>query len=391
MTVTFRVMSETWLRVRRMLDRRFALVVALLLLVAAMGGWVTYDAHVTAETTTVERTVETGRVTGAFAHGATVTAGANGTGFERGSRVENRTVYFGAVMPVLDGTFTLGYEGRAPARVRVERTVEVRSAETGTGGETVVYWNRTLSREAATTTLRSGDRAQVPFRFNVSRTASEAENVSERLQSPGQVQLLVLVDATVTRQVEDPTPRSLSYNLTVLPQGGIYRVESSPGETTFERTETLTRRVQPGALRALGGPLLALFSLADVAGLVVARRRGALGLSEREAAWLDYRDDRDNFDEWITTVRLPDEARSLPVAEAEALADLVDFAIDTDNAVMEAPGERTFHVVHDGYRYTFVAPTPPESAGALGALASDGVEGGSDTEPDPPGDPESED
>lgn len=384
-------MNETWLRVRGALDRWFVPVVALLLVVAAMGLWVSYDAHLTTETTTVERTVETGRVTGSFNHGARVTANANGTGFEPGSRVGNRTVYFDAVMPVLSGEFTLGYEGRAPAQVRVERTVEVRSASADEG-ETIVYWNRTLSREAATTTLGSGDRAQVPFRFNVSRTASEAENVSERLQSPGQVQLLVLVDATVTRQVEGAAPRSLSYNLTILPQGGVYRVESARQVETFERTVTATRRVAPGALRALGGPLLALFSLADVAGLVVARRRGALGLSEREEAWLDYRDDRDDFDEWITTVRLPEEARDLPVAEAESLADLVDFAIDTDNAVMASPGERTFYVVHDGYRYTFAAPTPPESAGALGALASDGSSGADDaTEPPTEPDPDSED
>jgi hypothetical protein len=384
-------MGETWLRVRRVLDRRFVVVVALLFVLVAMGGWVAYDAHVTPETTTVERTTETGQITGAFTHGATVTAGANGSGFEQGARVENRTVYFAAVMPVLDGGLTLSYDGQAPAQVRVERTVEVRSAASDSGEETTVYWNRTLSQTSRTTTLGSGDRARVPFRFNVSQVGSDAENVSDRLRSPGQVQMLVTVDATVRRQVEDATPRSVSFNLTVLPEGGLYRVESTQQVETFERTETATRQVEPGALRTLGGPGLALFGFVTVAGLVVARYRGVLGPSEGEAAWLDYRDDRTDFDEWITTVRLPDEARDLPVAEAASLADLVDFAIDTDNAVMETPGGRSFHVVHDGFRYTFRAPSVPASAGESesGSLVAAGGEERSN--PGGTVDPESED
>lgn len=379
-------MSETWLRVRQLLDRRFALVVALLLVVAAVGMWVTYDAYATPETTTVERTVQTGRITGTLSHGAAVTADASGTGFEPGSRVTNRTVYFDAVMPVLSGNATVGYRGRVPARVRIERSVRIRSVSSGTEDGTVVYWNRTLSSETVTTTLRSGGRERVPFRLNVSRTAAEAERVSERLGSPGDVELRVLVDMTVRRQVRTASIRRLSYNLTIEPQGAIYRVESNGRAETFTRTVTATRRVEPGPLRAFGGPLLAFVCLVDVVGLAYARRAGALGLSEHETAWLDYRDDRDEFDEWITTVQLPEDARTLPVAEAETLADLVDFAIDTDNAVMESPGERTFHVVHDGYRYVFSAPAPPASESP--ASAEDDEEGGSDDgESDPPSEP----
>jgi hypothetical protein len=383
-------MNEGWLRVRGVLDRRFALVVAVLLVVAAAGAWVTYGAHVAPETTTTERTVETGRVTGTFVHGAEVTEGARAAGFDPGSRVENRSVYFDAVMPVLDGAFALSYEDRAPAQVRVERTVEVRSATTDLDDETVVYWNRTLSRTSQTAALRPGDRLRVPFDIDAAERTSDAENVSDRLRSPGQVRLRVDVDVTVTRGVDGATPRDLSANLTVVPEGGVYRVESTGGVETFERTETVTRRVRPGPLRSLGGPVLALVSLADAAGLVVARRRGLLELSERERAWLSYRDDREDFDEWITTVRLPADARGLPTAEAASLADLVDFAIDTDNAVMETPGERTFHVVHDGYRYTFTAPSVPASVTADG-LGSSGTRSEEGSDPGRTVDPEAED
>lgn len=379
-------MKETGLRVREALDRWFTPVVALLVLVAAAGLWVGYGAHGTTETTTVERTVETGQVTGSFAHGANIMGETNATGFESGARVENRTVYLGAIMPVLDGAFALGYEGETPAEVRVARTVEVRSVSTETGGEPIVYWDRTLSGETTTTTLESGDRTRVPFRVDVTETASDAENVSERLRSPGGVELRVVVDVALSRA--DRSTRDLSYNLTVDlgGGGGVYRVESSDGTTTFERTETVTRQVEPGALQAVGGPALGLVGLAGVAGLAVARRRGEIALSERERAWLDYRDDRDDFDEWITTVRLPEESWSLPVAEAATLADLVDFAIDTDNAVTESPDERVFNVVHDGYRYTYTAPAPPATAEASSLRRAE-------PEPDPTvvSDPESED
>jgi hypothetical protein len=282
-------------------------------------------------------------------------------------------------MPVLDGSFVVTYEGRSRARVSVDRRVEVQGV--GTSGESsTVYWNRTLSRRTTTGTVGSGGGVRVPFAVDVSRAADDARNVSERLGSPGQVRLLVVADVAVERA--GGSTRELSADLTIQPGTGLYRVESSRASATFDRTETVTRRVRPGALRSFGGPLLALVCLADVAGLVYARRAGALGLSDRERAWLDYRDDRDEFDDWITAVRLPAEARDLPVAEAETLADLVDFAIDTDSAVLESPGDRTFHVVHGGYRYTYTAPAPPGSVDGPGT-PTEGVDrdGAGDPEP----------
>lgn len=69
-----------------------------------------------------------------------------------------------------------------------------------------------------------------------------------------------------------------------------------------------------------------------------------------------------------TTVWLPKDARGLPGAESETVVDTVDFAINTDNAVMKSSSGRTFHIVHDGYRYALASPTLAESASAPGAL-----------------------
>lgn len=112
-------------------------------------------------------------------------------------------------------------------------------------------------------------------------------------------------------------------------------------------------------MSSVGGPLLLVGSLVAVIGLVVAGRRKTFALTEAEREWLEFREDRGDFDEWIVTMRLPDEVEKMPRAEADTLADLVDFAIDTDNAVVEHPDTGTFAVVHDGYRYAYPPPSNP--------------------------------
>ena len=98
-------------------------------------------------------------------------------------------------------------------------------------------------------------------------------------------------------------------------------------------------------------------SFAALAGLVFVHSQGRLGLSQTERERLTHEDDRADFDEWITTIRLPDEAFDLPRAEASSLGDLVNFAIDTDNSVAEDPTEDAYYVVHDGYLYAYYPPT----------------------------------
>jgi len=351
-------MADDWLRARAALDGWFPVVAAALVVLAGVGAWAAYGAYVAPGTTVEERTVDEWRVSGGFDHRSTVTSPADGTAFERGSTVENRSVYFTSVMPELEGSFTLGYVGEGPATVRLDERVRVRSVEgSGDGEEPTVYWQRSRALESGSATIGSGGRLRVPFALNVTRTAADAEAVNDRLRSPGQVQIDVVVDVVVDRQ-SGPEQR-LTFTLPIQPGGGLYRVESGAREETFSRTETVTVQEEPGAFGTVGGPLLAVGGVAGLAGLVVARRRGVVALSPAERTWLDYKDDRDEFDEWIATIRLPAEARDLPVAEAETLADLVDFAIDTDSAVLESPGGRRYHVVHDGYRYTFEAPPAP--------------------------------
>jgi hypothetical protein len=360
------------IRVRAALDRWFGLILVVCLLVAGAGAVLAHGAYVDPGSHQEQRVVDEWRVNGSFSHGSTVKDPTNETPFEGGSTVQNRQVYFKRVMPVLDGEFRFRTPGAdAPVNLTIERQLVVESTETTRGDEEpTVYWRDTRPLGTNRTTKQSGAAETVPFAVNVTRTVEEAQNVSERLDSPGQIRTRVLVTVVATRQVDDADTRRLTYALPIQAESGIYRVDSTPSTERFTETETVTVPNDPSALQRFGGPLALLGGLLGVVGLAVARSRDAIGVSKAEREWLAYRTDRADFDEWITTIRLPDEARQLPVAEAETLADLVDFAIDTDSGVMEEPGGGAYHVVYDGYRYTFEAPATP-TAGPL--LRSDGT------------------
>jgi len=93
-------------------------------------------------------------------------------------------------------------------------------------------------------------------------------------------------------------------------------------------------------------------------GLVYARRKGRLVVTDRERQWLTYRSTREEFDDWITTGRVPDAAVDQSVVEVDTLSGLVDLAIDTDNRVIEDRARGACLVLAEDcwYRYE----TPPE-------------------------------
>jgi len=352
------------LRARALLHEWFGVAVLGLLVVAAVGGVLAHGAYVDPGTHQEQRVTDEWSVNGSFSHHSTVRNASFDTAFDPGTTVRDRSVYFQRIMPVLAGNFTFGSPGaEAPINLTIDRRLVVESVGDASGdtGSSTVYWRETRTLGIDRTVHQPGDATRVPFRANVTRTLEEANNVSAQLQSPGEIRTEILVTAEVMRQTEGAQMRRFTFSLPITPESGIYRVESSPTVETFTKTKTITVENEPTAIQRYGGPLVALLGLLGVLGLAFARYRGSIALSEAEREWLAYRDDRAEFDEWISSVRLPDEAEDLPIAEAETLADLVDVAIDSDNPVLESPDGEAYHVVHDGYRYTFAAPSDPVS------------------------------
>lgn len=171
--------------------------------------------------------------------------------------------------------------------------------------------------------------------------------------------------------------------LSITFEGNGYRVTSNGTGGAFETTRPVEVPQEAGPPRTVGGPLLLLVGLAGLGALGWVRRQHPDGLTDAERERLTFEDDREDFDEWISVIELPDEVLDRPRASADSLGSLVDFAIDTDNGVVEDPSRGLYCVLHDGYLYTYEPPqleSRPEGVAAASAQTAPGEMDGSATE-----------
>lgn len=352
-------MTDWLLRLRSLLDKQFAFVVAALIVLALVGGWMTYTVHATPKTTTEERPVSSWQTEGWFNHSATVTE--NNSVYPVGTTLTNRSIYFTEIAPWFNGTYAFTYD--ASKRGDLNGTVSLQFVLQGVEenrDSTTVVWQTT--KPLGTTSIDSfkpGETVRVGFTVNMNQTINRTEIIDEQLDNPPSQPEIVIratvdIQGTVNGQSVDPVAE---HTLPVTLEQGMYR-PAHPGRITdqYETTQTVTVQQTYGPLRAVGGPALLFGPLVALVGLVVARSRGRLGLSNAEQKLLAYEDEREDFEEWISTIQLPDEAFDLPRAEAASLGALVDFAIDTDNSVIEDPDNGAYYVIHDGYLYTYQPP-----------------------------------
>ncbi|AUV83768.1 hypothetical protein C2R22_20705 [Salinigranum rubrum] len=355
-------MSRRTLRLRRLLNEQFDLLLVVLAVLALVGGAVTYTTHVSPETTTEERVVETWQTSGSFDHSATVTE--ENPLFPVGSRLQNRSVYFSSISPVLNGSYVFSYRASGGGELTTSVDVVLVTRNVISEGEeqqTVLWETSRPLRETGTATIAPGTTARVRFGFNVSEVAGERDRIEEELggttgTTETFVRATVDVEGTVNGRAVDTQQ---VHTLPVTLEGGTYRVgPAEAGTNRFETTRQVTTTRTYGPLRSVGAPVLLFVSLVGLAGLVVARSQHRFELTDAEREWLTYREHRAEFDEWITTFTLPAEVFDRSRAEASSLADLVDLAIDTNNAVIESPDGTEYSVLDGGFRYVYTAPQP---------------------------------
>lgn len=354
-------MGESRLRLRAALDGQFAIVAAGLVGLALLGGFVTATAYLAPGTATEQRTVSSWESTGEFDHAATVQG--NSSVFTEGAVLDNRSVYVTGVMPRLNGTFRHGYEasngGTVTETVSLSLVLRGVEATNGGEGETVVWESERPLVRNASATLEPGEVHEVPFAVNASAAATRLDRIRGELGgAAGEPEALVRASVARHGTVNgEPVDRSRTYTMALGLAGDTYR-PGGTGPTIDEFASTRSVRYQQtyGPLWTVGGPLALAVSLAGLAGLVSARRRGRLELTAAERERLRYEDHRSEFGEWISTVRLPEAALDRPEATADSLAALADVAIDTGNPVIEDPERETYYVVDDVV-YTY---RPPE-------------------------------
>lgn len=347
--------EATQLRLRSALSSWLTVLLVLSLVVGTAGAWATYTAHVDSGTTTVERTVTEWSVSGSFNHSATVTN--SNPLYPVGTTLTNRSTYFRPVAPILNGSFTVGTSDLEEiTSVELAATLVLQSTD-----EETTYWTDT---RPLNTTMQPGTDGQTSVGFSINTTAvtQQIAAIEEGIGStPGETSAAVIVDVRIAGTTDDGAESRLTFTsrLPIALSGDTY-VVSGPGTVTEGVQRTVTDRVpqEDSPLRSTGGPIALIVGLVSLGGLGFVAGRDQPTLTGAERARLEFLNDRSEFDEWIVSVRLPDDTAGLSTAEAMSLADLVNLAIDSDAAVMENTDERSFHVVTDEYHYRYRPPMP---------------------------------
>jgi hypothetical protein len=341
-------------RVRASLDEYFVVAVVALLLVGAVGGAAAYSAHVDPGTETRTEEVGAWESTAGYDHQATVTE--PNQIYPIDYPLENRSVYYTSIAPVLNGTFHYGFAGGGELDVEAETTLVIRSV--GEEGET--YWEVTDSLDGASTTIGPDGTVRTTFSLNISGVRARIQSIEEDLgASPGTTQVHVVTNVTAAGTAGGAdASHEAGYVLSIDPGSDTYSVEAPSAATErHPHTGTVTVERDYGPLRSLGGPAVLVLSLLGLVALGVARDQEMLAVSEAERARLAAEAEREEFEEWISTGQVPDAVRNRDSVAVDSLADLVDAAIDSDRRVIHDPADDTYHVIDDALRYEYI-PEP---------------------------------
>jgi len=349
------------LRLRALGDAWFEVLAVVLVVIVLLGAWGTYTAHVNPGTTTTERIESTWAMEGNFDHEAEVTE--PNRVYEQGTTLENRTIYPIKIAPEMNGVFVFGYEASDNGEVDVEINLTVHrqaivDEEDESETKVPVWEDETEIDTQTASSLAPGAEQEVPFSFNISEVENETQQIEEELGNvPGAVETAVRAEVHLSGTVNgESVEETQTYTLPIDSSGDTYTLsKNSQDREEFESTIAVpVERSHPLVLTA-GAPLVVIISLLLLGGLVVAKRRG-LTLDERERDYLAYRDDREDFDEWITTMSLPDEIAESVHIEAASLGDLVDFAISADTGVIYDPDREVYVVRHEETHYCYHPP-----------------------------------
>jgi hypothetical protein len=351
------------LRLRHLASTWFPLIVGLLLLVGTASAWVTYTSTVDPSTTTEERVVSSWETNGSFTHAATVQQ--SNPMFPVGQTLDDRNPYFLRVTPVLDGVFSFEYGASERGELDVNTTVflETRRVVDDRDTETVLWSQREALATESSASLGPDARVRVPFSLNVSDVRHQSEQTEAAFGDlPGSTEMTIVAVVALNGEVNgQPRTTTERYTLAIEPTESVYYVTPNGSHETYQTMQAVPVETSSGGPWSVVGPLLLGMSGLGLALVARGRGSGYLSLSDDDRTYLEYRDDRSDYDDWIVRMRLPESAFDRPRVVADSLQDLVDFAIDTDNSVIEDSDGDAYFVLHNEHLYVY---EPPRSGDA---------------------------
>ncbi|WP_123537542.1 DUF5305 domain-containing protein [Halosimplex salinum] len=365
-------------RVRHACSTYFTLFVAASLLLAVGGVVVAADTHTGPDATTEQRTVGTWSTDSGFHHAAVVQRDVRP--FDRGEVLRNRSTYFSTVTPVLNGTYEYEHDGAESARVSTDLTLVVRAVSRAPEGGVLWQERERVASETAES-LPAGDEHRVPFEVNVTERIEYGRAVRDELGTVrGRIEVLVVAETESTTTLgDDSLADERTERIEITPESGTYDVALDlSGQRDQPVSEAVSVPVDTDPVRAYGSLLAVLVGVLGAGALVWADRDGRLDVPDHVRSAIAVGRERDSFDEWISTGRVPPVGDDR-VVTVDSLADLVDVAIDSDRRVIEDAEAGTFVVLDGPTRYEYRPENDDQVArpdGRDGAIVSGPVGGG---------------
>lgn len=350
---------ERRLRYRVLLaEYRTVLVLALVVLLA-LGGWVSYGAYADPGETQEQRLESEWTATGSFTHSSVVTE--SKAGYFDGQRLEEEPLYYEAITPTVDGEFDSGYNAARADNVIVDLRVELVYRAVDPDDDTVYWSERESLASVSESNVGPNETVTASVSVNVTDVRNSINEIETDLEaSPGETEIFLVLERGIVGTINGEEQSTTdSYEVAIEGEGGTYRLESDGSyDKSFDEYTAETVAVSPGPVRAVGGPVLALFGLVGLGGVGAAMRW--FPAPTREAReWLAYRDARSAFDEVITTASLPAETLDGPRADIESLATLAQLGIDLESPIVFDPDRCRYVVRGDDLRYVFDPPRLP--------------------------------
>jgi len=349
--------NERRLRLRAILNAQFSLLLAVCLLTAAVGVGLVFTTHVSPATETETQTMDILTVDTEHSHSAVVTE--SNPVFDIGTVLDDRNTYFTGVSPELDIEAETAYSASTDdVDLTVESVLVIRNVE-----DDIVHWDRheQLATQDATS-VEPEEPVDVSFSLDTTAIDETVGAIEAELgNSPGETETVVQTTVEVDGTVEgESVSETQTLEMELQHDGDTYSVSGDGVESTSaDRTEQVTVERTYSPLRSIGGPLLAIVGIVGAVALRYGHERDEFEITAAESEYLSYRDDRSEFGEWITHIRLPQSVTEREAATAETLGDLVDFAIDRETGVVHDPDTGVYYAVSDDVVYTYTPPTAP--------------------------------
>ena len=347
--------SEWKVRTRSQLDSWASAVAVLLVVVALVGGWMTYTAFAVEDEPEFEEVV-TGewRTAPSFSHSATVER--QNPLYEVGDTVDGGLVYYTDVTPSLDGVYSFRYTATDDGSLDVETEVEMVLQETDGGGG--VYWSQTEELvETSETDVPPGQRVSTEFTVDVPSVERRIDDIQSGLgTSVGSEEAVIHITTRVDGEVNGEDVNFGERHRVYVEIGSdTYTVEMGDEGmqgNSFENTETVEAEEEENSLNMVFSPVVLLLSLGLLFGLVAAKRKDRLAPTERELLALE----RHEFDEWISTGKVSDDVfreGGRSVVYVDSIEGVVDVAIDVGGRVIEDRDRSVLAVIDDDVVYVY--------------------------------------